>query len=82
MPFLGRNFLVVFELTPRIPEGPPAVALWQALAAAQRPAGLAQFLEAWLPTNPGGSRFAGRYVAALAGDGAGAAGPYPARLAV
>ena len=43
----------MIELTPRIPDGPPVAALWQALAAAQRPAGLAQFLEAWLPTLPG-----------------------------
>lgn len=43
----------MFELTPRIPEGPPATALWHALAAAQRPAGLAQFLEEWLPTLTG-----------------------------
>lgn len=43
----------MFELTPRIPDGPPATALWQALAATQRPAGLAQFLEGWLPTLPG-----------------------------
>ncbi|MEJ7658886.1 MAG: hypothetical protein WKG07_04285 [Hymenobacter sp.] len=44
----------MFELTPRIPEGLPATALWHALAAARcRPAGLAQFLEEWLPTLPG-----------------------------
>lgn len=40
------------ELTPRIPEGPPAAALWQALALAPRPAGLAPFLETWLPALP------------------------------
>lgn len=43
----------MLDLTPRIPEGPPATELWHALAAAQRPGGLVQFLEEWLPTLPG-----------------------------